>query len=80
MMVRPTPAQMILNDVGYTTLLAEVEIAATLMRRFTTVRDECTKRPAALQRKIDRDPRPGRDIKRLPGDRNSPKDSRTVLT
>jgi imidazolonepropionase-like amidohydrolase len=39
MMVRPTPAQMISNDVGYTTLLAGQEATATLMRGFTTVRD-----------------------------------------
>lgn len=39
MMVRPTPAQMLSNDLGYTTLLAGAEATATLMRGFTTVRD-----------------------------------------
>src|SRR5262245_19799498 len=39
MLVRPTPAQMISNDIGYTTLLAAQEATATLMRGFTTVRD-----------------------------------------
>lgn len=39
MLVRPTPNQMISNDIGYTTLLAGAEATATLMRGFTTVRD-----------------------------------------
>lgn len=39
MLVRPTAAQMISNDMGYTTLLAGAEATATLMRGFTTVRD-----------------------------------------
>jgi imidazolonepropionase-like amidohydrolase len=39
MMVRPTPAQMLANDLGYTTLLAGAEATATLMRGFTSVRD-----------------------------------------
>jgi imidazolonepropionase-like amidohydrolase len=39
MMVRPTPAQMLSSDIGYTTLLAGAEATATLMRGFTTVRD-----------------------------------------
>ncbi|KRQ01445.1 hydrolase [Bradyrhizobium yuanmingense] len=39
MMVRPTPAQMLSSDLGYTTLLASAEATATLMRGFTTVRD-----------------------------------------
>ncbi|WP_207387370.1 metal-dependent hydrolase family protein [Legionella rowbothamii] len=39
MLVRPTPSQMISNDIGYTTLLAGAEATATLMRGFTTVRD-----------------------------------------
>lgn len=39
MLVRPTPNQMISNDIGYTTLLASAEARATLMRGFTTVRD-----------------------------------------
>ncbi|WP_375309762.1 amidohydrolase family protein [Bradyrhizobium sp. A5] len=38
-MVRPTPAQMLSSDLGYTTLLAGAEATATLMRGFTTVRD-----------------------------------------
>ncbi len=38
-LARPTPAEAITGDVGYTTLLASVEAAATLMRGFTTVRD-----------------------------------------
>ncbi|MCK1655605.1 amidohydrolase family protein [Bradyrhizobium sp. 149] len=51
-MVRPTPAQMLSNDVGYTTLLAGAEATATLMRGFTTVRDMGG--PAfALKRAID---------------------------
>lgn len=39
MMVRPTPAQLMASDVGYTNLLAAAEASATLMRGFTTVRD-----------------------------------------
>jgi imidazolonepropionase-like amidohydrolase len=39
MMVRPTPAQMLSSDVGYTNILAGAEATATLMRGFTTVRD-----------------------------------------
>ena len=39
MLVRPTPAQMLSSDLGYTTLLAGAEATATLMRGFTTVRD-----------------------------------------
>jgi len=39
MMVRPTPAQLLSNDVGYTSIQAGVEATATLMRGFTTVRD-----------------------------------------
>jgi imidazolonepropionase-like amidohydrolase len=39
MLVRPTPAQMLSSDIGYTTLLAAAEATATLMRGFTTVRD-----------------------------------------
>lgn len=39
MLVRPTPAQMLSSDIGYTTLLAGAEATATLMRGFTTVRD-----------------------------------------
>jgi imidazolonepropionase-like amidohydrolase len=38
-LARPTPAEAITGDVGYTNLLASVEAAATLMRGFTTVRD-----------------------------------------
>jgi imidazolonepropionase-like amidohydrolase len=39
MMVRPTPAQLLSSDLGYSNLLAGVEATATLMRGFTTVRD-----------------------------------------
>jgi imidazolonepropionase-like amidohydrolase len=38
-LVRPTPAQSMTNDVGYTNLVAGAEATATLMRGFTTVRD-----------------------------------------
>jgi imidazolonepropionase-like amidohydrolase len=38
-MVRPTPAQLLSSDLGYSTLLAGAEATATLMRGFTTVRD-----------------------------------------
>lgn len=39
MLVRPTPAAALTNDVGYTNLQAAAEATATLMRGFTTVRD-----------------------------------------
>jgi imidazolonepropionase-like amidohydrolase len=39
MMIRPTPAQLLANDLGYSTLQAGAEATATLMRGFTTVRD-----------------------------------------
>ena len=39
MLVRPTPAAALTDDVGYTTLVAAAEAADTLMRGFTTVRD-----------------------------------------
>ncbi len=39
MLVRPTPAQALTADIGYTTLLAAAEATDTLMRGFTTVRD-----------------------------------------
>jgi imidazolonepropionase-like amidohydrolase len=39
MLARPTPAQLLQDDIGYTTLLAGAEAEATLMRGFTTVRD-----------------------------------------
>jgi imidazolonepropionase-like amidohydrolase len=39
MLVRPTPAQIIASDIGYTNLVAGAEATATLMRGFTTVRD-----------------------------------------
>ena len=39
MLVRPSPAQVLDGDIGYTNLLAGVEARATLMRGFTTVRD-----------------------------------------
>lgn len=38
-LVRPAPFAVISGDIGYTTLLAADEAAATLMRGFTTVRD-----------------------------------------
>jgi imidazolonepropionase-like amidohydrolase len=39
MLVRPTPAESLTNDVGYSTLLAGAEATDTLMRGFTTIRD-----------------------------------------
>jgi imidazolonepropionase-like amidohydrolase len=39
MLARPTPPQLLANDVGYSTLVAGAEATATLMRGFTTVRD-----------------------------------------
>jgi imidazolonepropionase-like amidohydrolase len=39
MLARPSAAQAIDGDIGYTNLLAGVEARATLMRGFTTVRD-----------------------------------------
>ncbi len=39
MLVAPTPAQALEDDMGYTTLRAAKEAEATLMRGFTTVRD-----------------------------------------
>src|SRR5262249_31966867 len=39
MLVRPTPAQALAADPGYTNLLAGAEATATLLRGFTTVRD-----------------------------------------
>jgi len=39
MLVRPTPAQLLSSDIGYSTLLAGAEATATLMRGFTSVRD-----------------------------------------
>ncbi|MCY0992567.1 amidohydrolase family protein [Nannocystis sp. ILAH1] len=39
MLVRPTPAAILTNDIGYTNLQAAAEATATLMRGFTTVRD-----------------------------------------
>jgi imidazolonepropionase-like amidohydrolase len=58
MMVRPTPAEMLANDLGYTTLLAGAEATATLMRGFTSVRDMGG--PAfALKRAIDEGLLPG---------------------
>ncbi len=38
-LVRPTPAAVMVDDVGYTNLVAGVEATDTLMRGFTTVRD-----------------------------------------
>ena len=39
MLVRPTPAQLLVDDVGYLNLVAAAEASDTLMRGFTTVRD-----------------------------------------
>jgi imidazolonepropionase-like amidohydrolase len=39
MLVRPTPASSLANDVGYNNLLAAAEATDTLMRGFTTIRD-----------------------------------------
>ena len=39
MMVRPTPVQLLMGDVGHLYLVAGAEATATLMRGFTTVRD-----------------------------------------
>lgn len=39
MLVRPTPAALLTDDVGYLNLVAGAEAADTLMRGFTTVRD-----------------------------------------
>jgi imidazolonepropionase-like amidohydrolase len=39
MLVRPTPVQLLADDVGYLNLVAGAEATDTLMRGFTTVRD-----------------------------------------
>lgn len=39
MLVRPTPAALLVDDVGYMNLVAGAEATDTLMRGFTTVRD-----------------------------------------
>jgi imidazolonepropionase-like amidohydrolase len=39
MMVRPTPAALLVGDVGHLNLMAGAEASATLLRGFTTVRD-----------------------------------------
>jgi imidazolonepropionase-like amidohydrolase len=39
MMVRPTPAALLMGDVGHLNLVAGAEATATLLRGFTTVRD-----------------------------------------
>ena len=39
MLVRPTPAALLVDDVGYLNLAAGAEASDTLMRGFTTVRD-----------------------------------------
>ena len=39
MLVRPTPAAAMADDIGYTNVVAGVEATDTLMRGFTTVRD-----------------------------------------
>jgi imidazolonepropionase-like amidohydrolase len=52
MLVRSTPAAVLVSDVGYTNLVAAAEAVDTLMRGFTTVRDMGG--PAfALKRAID---------------------------
>lgn len=53
-LVRPTPEQAILGDLGYTNILAAAEATATLMRGFTSVR--ALGGPAfGLKRAIDED-------------------------
>src|SRR5215471_7184629 len=39
LLVRPTPDEMLTDDIGYLNLVASAEAADTLMRGFTTVRD-----------------------------------------
>ena len=39
MMVRPTPAALLMGDIGHLNLVAGAEATDTLMRGFTTVRD-----------------------------------------
>ena len=39
MMVRPTPAALLIGDIGHLNLVAGAEASATLLRGFTTVRD-----------------------------------------
>ncbi len=39
MMVRPTPVELLMGDVGHLNLVAGAEATATLLRGFTTVRD-----------------------------------------
>jgi imidazolonepropionase-like amidohydrolase len=39
MLVRPTPAQAMIADIGYTNLVAGAEATDTLLRGFTTIRD-----------------------------------------
>ena len=39
MLIRPTPAALLVDDVGYLNLAAGAEASDTLMRGFTTVRD-----------------------------------------
>jgi imidazolonepropionase-like amidohydrolase len=39
MLVRPTPAAALADDIGYNNFLAAAEATATLMRGFTTIRD-----------------------------------------
>ena len=57
-MVRPTPAALMTDDVGYSNLVAGVEATTTLMRGFTTVRD--VGGPAwSLKRAIDEGLVPG---------------------
>lgn len=58
MMVRPTPAQALTDDVGYSNIVAAAEARDTLLRGFTTVRD--LGGPAfGLKRAIDEGLTPG---------------------
>lgn len=58
MLVRPTPAQSLTDDVGYSNIVAAAEARDTLLRGFTTVRD--LGGPAfGLQRAIDEGLTPG---------------------
>ena len=58
MLVRPTPAEAIFGDLGYTNLVAGAEATDTLMRGFTTVRDMGGP-TFGLKRAIDRGIVPG---------------------
>ena len=41
MLVRPTPPELLANDIGYTTLLAGAEATATLMRGWRSLHARC---------------------------------------